>query len=185
MRQFLVFILPIFLLSADLVVSDVEYKSKINFESESYVLNGAGVREKFFIDLYTIGLYSKTKTTNATYHINPNENRLFRIVVVSSLITAEKFTTALDEGFEKTTDGNITDIKNEIEVLKKGFGTNFSAGDEFFIFMGKNAETKIYKSKDLKVSIPSNKTFQKALIQIWLGEKSVVGSLKNELLGKG
>lgn len=184
MRKLLVLFFTVFLISADVEVAGVNYSSEIIFQGESFKLNGAGSRERFFIDLYTIGLYSKKVTKVPSYHINGNENRLFRIVVTSSLITADRFTAALDDGFEKTTDGNITPITNEITTLKKGFGANFHSGDEFYIYLAKNGETKIYKSFDLKVSIPANKIFQKALIKIWLGEYALVGSLKDDLLGK-
>lgn len=174
----------IFFTSADVEVSDVNYKDSLVFNQENFVLNGVGVRDKFIFDLYTIGLYVKKKSTSESSFLNTNDNRFVRIVVVSSLITADRFGKGMNDGFEKSTGGNLEPIKNEIALLKKGFGTDFNINDEFFVFFGGNGETKIYKGKDHKMTIPKSKAFQKALLGMWIGENPVVGDLKDELLGK-
>lgn len=184
MKRF-VFLLVVLvtLTSADVEVSDVNYKSSVNFKNETYTLNGVGIREKYFIDLYTIGLYVKEKSSSGSDILKSDKNRFVRIVVVSGLITAPRFNKGMDEGFEKTTNGNVNSIKNQIALLKKGFGNDFNVGDEFIIFFGEEGETKIYKSGKLKVTIPANEVFQKALLGMWIGENPVVDDLKDELLG--
>ena len=63
MKRFFFGFFTLFLFtSADVEVSDVLYKSEVTFNNEKFVLNGAGIREKFFLDLYTVGLYLKTKS---------------------------------------------------------------------------------------------------------------------------
>ena len=174
----------VLLVSADVEVSDVNYKSNDNFLNEDYVLNGAGVRDKFIFDIYTIGLYVKEKSTSGSVILNSDANKYVRIVIVSRLVTAEKFSDGLDDGFEKSTQGNTAPIKKEIELVRKGFGADFEKGDEFIVFFSKSGETTIYKTGQKPYVVPSNnKIFQKALLGMWIGENPVLDDLKDELLG--
>jgi len=184
MRKIL-FILPLLfvLTSADVEVSDIEYKDRMSFLGKDYVLNGAGIRENFFLDIYKIGLYLDSKNSKHKAILNSEQDKFVRIVVVSSLVTADRFANGMDDGFKKSTGSNTKPIEKEIQQLKKGFGTDFNVGDEFVVFFGADGETKIYKENNLKITIPVNKTFQKALLGMWIGDNPVVGDLKEELLG--
>ena len=173
----------ILLVSADVEVSDVNYKSNEKFLDQDYVLNGVGIRDKWFLDLYTIGLYVKNKSTDGSVILDSDANKYVRIVIVSGLITADRFNKGLDDGFEKSTQGNTDPIKGEIAKVRKGFGTDFLIDDEFIVFFDKSGETTIYKSGKKTVIIPANKTFQKALLGMWIGEYPVLSGLKDELLG--
>ncbi|MBO72301.1 MAG: hypothetical protein CMD35_01670 [Flavobacteriales bacterium] len=169
--------------SADVEVSDIKYKSNEKFLGGEYVLNGAGVREKWFIDLYAIGLYVKEKSSDGSVILDSDANKFVRIVIVSSLITAEKFHKGLNDGFEKSTQGKTDSIKKEIALVRNGFGSDFAADDEFIVYFDKSGETKIYKSGKETVKVPANKDFQKALLGMWIGEYPVLDDLKDELLG--
>ena len=90
----------------------------------------------------------------------------------------------MDEGFKKSTGGNTEPIKEEIELVRKGFGADFEKGDEFIIFFGKSGETTIYKKGQKPYVVPSkNKVFQKALLGMWIGKDPILDDLKDELLG--
>lgn len=179
----MLFLVSFTLLSADIEVSDINYKSSLSFQNETFLLNGAGIREKFFIDLYTIGLYVKGKSTSGSSILNSNKNKFVKIVVVSGLITADRFNKGMDEGFEKSTNKNVAPIKSEIAQLKKGFGSDFNVGDEFDVYFAGTGETKIFKAGKLTITIKANKVFQKALLGMWIGSDPVVGDLKEDLLG--
>ena len=178
------FFVMILMVSADVEILDVDYKSKEKFLNENYVLNGAGIRDKFIFDIYTIGLYVKEKSTSGSTILNSDANKYVRIVIVSRLVTAERFSDGLDEGFEKSTGGNTEPIKEEIELVRKGFGADFEKGDEFIIFFDKSGETTIYKKGRKPYVVPSkNKVFQKALLGMWIGKDPILDDLKDELLG--
>ena len=184
MRSFLFFaFVPLSSFLLDIEVSNVNYKSKVDFEGKAYTLNGAGIREKFFLDIYTIGLYLNSKSFSGDSILNSRADKLLRIVVVSSFVTADKFNKGIDEGFKKSTNNNIDPIMNEIAELKKGFGDDFKVGDKFDVFFSETGETKIYKSDIISVTITANKIFQKALLAIWIGDEPVTENLKDELLG--
>ena len=53
--------------------------------------------------------------------------------IVSGLISSEKMIEAVDEGFEKSTQGNIEPFKNEIESVKSAFSEAIKEQDTFTI----------------------------------------------------
>ena len=115
MKKFIfAFFTLISLSSADIEVSNVNYQSNLSFKGEDYVLNGAGIRERFFLDLYTIGLYLKEKSNDGNFILNSENHKFIKITVVSSLITADRFNKGMDDGFKKSTNSNINPIKFEI-----------------------------------------------------------------------
>ena len=184
MKKLIILILAtVLLVSADVKVSDVNYKSNAKFLNEDYVLNGVGIRDKWFLDIYTIGLYVKDKSTDGAVILDSDANKYVRIVIVSGLITAERFNKGLDDGFEKSTQGNIGPIENEIALIREGFGADFKVDDEFIVYFDKSGETRIYKDGKLTVSVSPNKFFQKALLGMWIGKYPVLSGLKDELLG--
>ncbi|MBT8406273.1 MAG: chalcone isomerase family protein [Deltaproteobacteria bacterium] len=79
------------------------------------MLNGAGVREKFFIDLYVGGLYLKEKNQDAKAIMDADEHMAIRLHIISSRITSKKMEKATRKGFKNATGGNIEAIKVQIE----------------------------------------------------------------------
>jgi hypothetical protein len=55
------------------VISGVTFFSDMYLGGEKLTINGGGLREKYFIDLYVAALYIKTKTKEASTIINNDE----------------------------------------------------------------------------------------------------------------
>ena len=78
-------------------IEDVEFSSVQEINGEQTVLNGGGLREKYgFMDLYVGGLYLNKKSSDADKIIMADENMGIRIVIVSGLVTRERFIEALE-----------------------------------------------------------------------------------------
>ena len=90
----LLFIIGLSLLStpgnAQSEISGVTPAKSINISGESIQFNGAGLREKFFLDLYVGSLYLSNKTKDASTIINANETMAITLDIVSGLISSEK-----------------------------------------------------------------------------------------------
>jgi hypothetical protein len=69
----LIILLQLSVVNAQITISDVTMPKNVTIKGTTLSLNGAGLREKLWIDLYVAGLYIKTKTTNANTIINANE----------------------------------------------------------------------------------------------------------------
>ena len=99
-------------------VAGITIPTKVKFNDNTLVLNGAGIREKFWIDLYVGGLYTEKKTTDAAAIMNDDNAMSIKLHIISSLITTKKMIDAVDEGFEKSMNGKQSELKEEIEKFK-------------------------------------------------------------------
>ncbi len=147
------------------------------------VLNGAGIRSKFFFDLYAGGLYLKNKSSNALHIINLDEPMAIKLHIISSLITSEKMTDATLEGFENSTHEKMEPLKAQIDKFIAVFKDEIKDGDIYdFIYTPKEG-VEIYKNGKLSTNI-KGLAFKKALFGIWLCDKPAQESLKEKMLGK-
>ena len=163
-------------------ISGVEIQNERIFEGKSLQLKGAGVRDKFFMDLYVASLYTSKKYNNFSELVNANEPMLISLHIVSSMITSEKMENSTLEGFEKSTNGNTKNISEEIKNFIMVFKEPIKTDDVYDLLYLPNDGVKIYKNSSFRVSIPKLE-FKKALFGIWLGYRPAQESLKKELLG--
>ncbi len=91
------------------------------FQNHTLHLNGAGVREKLWIDLYAAGLYLDQKNNNAQQILNSDKPMALKLHIVSKLITSDKMVEAVTEGFENSTNGNTAPLQTEINKLLSVF----------------------------------------------------------------
>jgi hypothetical protein len=166
-----------------LEVAGVNMSDTIKAGGNDLVLNGAGVRTKFFIKAYVGGLYLKQKSSDAEKIMAADEPMAVRLIMTSGLVTSDKMESAVREGFENSTKGNIAPIKDKIEAFINVFKAKLNKGDvfEFANVPGKGVE--IYKNGSLASTI-QGLDFKKALFGIWLCDKPAQADLKNKMLGK-
>ena len=149
---------------------------------DKLVLNGGGVRDKYWMDMYVGALYLTAKSKNAADIISANTSMTIRMCIVSGLITSDKMMSAVREGFEKSTGGKQAAFKDKIDQFQKGFSDPIKKGDVFDIVY--TSETiSIYKNSTLKVEIPGF-DFKKAVFGIWIGEEPADSDLKEGMLGE-
>ena len=94
---------------------DAVFPMKITIDSQELTLNGTGMREMFFIDLYAGALYLNKKNNNPKAIANALETMNIKIKVVSSLVTQEKMKDGINEGFEKACNGNKEQFRKKID----------------------------------------------------------------------
>ncbi|MBN2282254.1 MAG: chalcone isomerase family protein [Deltaproteobacteria bacterium] len=146
------------------------------------LLNGAGVRTKFFMDLYVGGLFLQEKSSDAEVIINADEPMAIRLHIISSMITSERMEEATREGFENATDGNTAPIQTEIENFISVFKEKINVNDVYDLVYAPGSGVEAYKNETLIATIPGLE-FKKALFGIWLCDKPAQKSLKKEMLG--
>lgn len=162
-------------------VGGVTLPATQNFQDHSLHLNGAGVRSKFWIDLYAAGLYLDKKSKNAKEIVNADKPMAIKIHVVSKLITSDKMISAVTEGFEKSTNGNTAPIQKEINELLSFFREDIQKNDVFDLVYLPNKGVVAYKNGTER-GVVKGKEFKKALFGIWLSERSADDGLKSDLL---
>lgn len=169
-------------MNAQKTVSGVKVDGKLSLEGKDLMLNGAGLREKMWIDLYVGSLYVTKKSTNAQELMDSKDAAAIKLDIVSGMITSEKMISAVNEGFENATNKNTAPLKAKIDKFKGFFKEKINKGDVFIIIYDGN-EVNVYKNGTKKGSIDGH-DFKKALFGIWLGKKPADDDLKEGMLGK-
>ncbi|HQQ95547.1 MAG TPA: chalcone isomerase family protein [Bacteroidia bacterium] len=168
-------------LSAQLKVSGINVPLVFNSGENALILNGAGVRVKYFMDMYVGALYLKNKSGDAARIMEADEAMCMQLQIVSGLITSEKMNEAVDEGFKKSTGGNTNSLQARINQFKAVFNEKITKGDVYQMVYQKNKGTQIYKNGKLSCTIPGL-DFKTALFGIWLCRQPADSGLKQKLL---
>ena len=147
------------------------------------ILNGAGVRTKFFMKLYVGGLYLEQKRSEPKYLIETDEPMAIRLHIISSLITSEKMEKVTREGFVKSTGGKIAPIEAQIETFISVFRDKINKNDVYDLIYIPGKGTEVHKNEKF-YSLTEGLPFKQALFGIWLCENPAQKSLKKEMLGK-
>lgn len=149
--------------------------------SDTLVLNGAGIRSKFFVKAYVGGLYLKNKGGDANAIVNADEPMALRINIISKYISSDMMEEATREGFQNSTNGNTAPFKDKIDMFVSVFSNNIRNKDVYDIVYIPVEGIKVYKNKELKTTT-KDLEFKKALFGIWLGNNPADRSLKNGML---
>jgi len=72
-------------------ISGVKFPLTEKIGKNELVLNGGGLREKYWMDLYVAALYLEAKTTDACKVIYGTEEMAIHIKIISSSVTRERF----------------------------------------------------------------------------------------------
>ncbi|WNJ21596.1 chalcone isomerase family protein [Pontibacter sp. G13] len=162
-------------------VSSVELNETESFDGNSLQLNGAGVRSKYFMDLYVGALYLTEKSSSSGEIIKSTQPQAIRLHIISSLITSEKMISSTEEGFENATGDNTAPISAEIKQFIDAFSAPIEKGD-IFDMVNTADGVKVYKNAKLLTTV-KGAAFKEALFGIWLGADPAQSSLKRGMLG--
>lgn len=152
--------------------------------TEYLKMNGGGIREKMFLDLYVGVLYLQEKTTDANAIINADQPMAVKIKIISGMVDNENFEEAIREGFDNSTNNNIAPIKDRMEkMIKEGFKDDIETNDVYDLVYQPNIGCILYRNNVSLVTV-KGLDFKKALFGIWLGNVPADEGLKKKMLGK-
>lgn len=154
-----------------------------NYGGKMMKLNGVGIRKKLFIKLYVGSLYLSEKSSDAKKIIADDSAMAIRLLIKSSLISADKMKKVTLEGFEKATNGNISPIKPQIDRFLQTFDKGVGPGDKYELINMPGSGIHVVRN-GVKVTIIRSAAFKQALFGVWLSNNPVQQSLKRKMLGK-
>ena len=167
-------------------IAGVEIPSMVQPDgmTEPLVLNGAGIRSKFFFKIYVAALYLPTRSTESEAILSKDVPNRITMHFVYSEIDRKKLTDGWSEGFKENTDQNqMAEIEDRLQVFNAMFDT-LREGDEVVFDYRPGAGTQVTIKGEAKGSIPGY-DFNQALLRVWLGPEPVTSDLKRALLGGG
>jgi hypothetical protein len=150
---------------------------------KTLVLNGAGIREKFFMDIYIGALYLESKTTEVKTILNDTGTASVLMHFLYSEVGKDKLTAGWTEGFEKNLSRTtLQAIEERITMFNNLFQT-VHEGDVIRLDYLPDSGTQVRINGELRGTVEGNDFFR-ALLSIWLGEKPVTKALRKSMLGK-
>lgn len=158
---------------------------KLSYLDSELILNGSGIRNKFFMDVYVCGLYLPEKNKNAEEIIHSDGPVAVRLHIISQLITRKNMERVIREGFIRSTDAKTDNIQSQIDELMLNFRkTRVSVDDTYDMWYIPGKGLQGYKNeKPWGPIIVCGPEFRHALIGIWLSDDPIDPNLKNKMLG--
>lgn len=164
-------------------VGGVTLDESMVHEDTSLVLNGAGLRKKLFFKLYVGSLYVEDAMAGgeAATLVEADAPMLIQLNILSELLTRDKMVSALNEGFNKSTGGNVAPIQEQIDVMIDAFDQPILPGDTYVIAYHPDTGTSLLRAGETMATVPGL-PFKQALFGIWLSESPAQASLKKAML---
>ncbi len=161
---------------------DLKIPDDLNFAEQPLVLNGAGMRTKFFHDIYVAVLYLPEPSSDAEAIIAADAPLNIRIYIVSDLITGERFAESAMDGFVRSTHGNLEPIRSEVDAMIATFRNALKNGDVFDLVYLPEEGVRIYRNGEQLELVPGL-AFKQAMTGIWLSDDPVQTRLRDKMLG--
>jgi hypothetical protein len=167
-------------------VAGVRYAPTAAVAGNTLQLNGAGIRHKFVIKVYTAGLYlgAKAATPEAVIAA-PGPKRLHVVMLrdidaneLGRLFTRGMQDNAPKEEFSKSIPGTLR-MADIFSAKKK-----LVAGDNFSVDWAPGVGTTVLVNGKAQGEPVKEPEFFNALLRIWLGKQPADGALKEALLGR-
>ena len=146
------------------------------------LLNGGGVRKKFFMDIYIGALYLPEKTTDRQHILSDTGPARVRMHFLYSEVSREKIIGGWHDGLSANLPAReYTALQPRLEQFN-GLFRSVRRGDVISIDYIPDTGTGVRINDELRGVVPGNDFFR-ALLKIWLGDKPVSKSLRQGMLG--
>ena len=146
------------------------------------LLNGGGIRKKFFMDIYIGALYLPAKTGDAQAILSDTGPTSVRMHFLYKEVSKKKIVDGWDDGLSANlSPEEYTALQPQLHQFNSLFRT-VQRGDVISIDYHPDTGTEVRINNELRGTIPGN-DFYRALLKIWLGNKPVSDSLKQGMLG--
>jgi hypothetical protein len=160
---------------------DVSVPDTVAVGGQSLVLNGMGLRTKFFFKIYVGALYLPTKA-NTTEAVLAQKGPDRILMHMTYAVSKDQFADAWNEGFHDNNPNMTQTVQSSLVQFLAFFGSS-KKGDVITLDYIPGQGTQISWNGEFKGNIPGE-DFHKALLNVFLGPKPPSKDLKEGLLGK-
>jgi hypothetical protein len=172
--------------ASDKKVAGVAFEEQVRVGETPMLLNGAGVRSKFFIKAYVIGLYLPHKSASAEAAIGQAGPKRVRLVGLRD-VNVSMFLSGLHSGLEKNlAHADLAALQPRLDQFNatlKAIG-EIPEGAPFTIDLTADNLTRLAVKGNAVGQDIAGADFYQALLRVWLGEKPAQEDLKAALLGQ-
>jgi len=184
MRRALLFLAFLSLPAVAAEVAGVPVDDRAKLEGGELVLNGAGLRTKYFLSIYVAGLYlTEKKATPADILAMPGPKRITMRLMRN--VSAKQLTDALEVGIQANTTAvereALADRLSELAATMNAI-KSAKEGDLIALDWLPGTGTRIVLNGEPRGKIIAGEDFYRALLRIWLGDEPAQENLKKALL---
>lgn len=164
-------------------VNGVTLPETLEVDNTNLTLNGAGVRNKYFMKVYVAGLYVPQQSADAATIMNADEVQAMRVEITSSMITRNRFQETVQDGLKQSAGDEYPKYEHMLDELWADKNLDVDKGDVFEYRYVPGEGTRFLRN-GTSLKVVEGLDFKRVLFGIYLGENPVQDSLKAELLGR-
>jgi hypothetical protein len=162
-------------------VAGVNVPDKADAEGTALVLNGAGLRTKFFIKVYVGALYLPAKESNATKVLGADAAREARFFFLYS-VSKDQMCDAWSEGLEQNTPNASAQVAKDFKTLCTWM-EDIPKGNQMALVYVPGKGTTLTVNGKVKGVLPGKPTSD-AILGTWIGPDPAPGAdFKSAVLG--
>lgn len=168
-------------LSAAGELSGVSMPDSVTVDGKELGLNGMGLREKMWIDVYVAGFYLEDKSGDAQKILDSEQAKLIRMHFLYKKVAAKKLVGAWNDGIKNNVGSQMSELKSGLDQLNSWM-VDLVKGDEMVLtsIPGKGLSVEV---KGDQKGVIEDEAFSKAFWAIFIGENPPTDKLKQGLLG--
>ncbi len=176
------------LATAEAQVKEIEgfrFDSTLRLGGADLVLNGVGVRRRFFVPVYVAALYVPARSSDAETLLSQRGPRRMSMKFVRE-VEAELFMTSLDVGMRKHyTPEQLAGWKDQWQTLTRVISTMVLArrADNVTWDYTPDEGARVMQNSVARVPSMRGEDFYNAVLRVWLGPQPADADLKKGLLG--
>ncbi len=167
-------------------LSGVRYPASVQLGGSNLQLNGAGIRYRFVVKVYTAGLYMQGKATTPEQALAAPGPKRIQVHMLRE-IDANELGRLLTRGMQDNAPrGEFSKFIPGMLKLAELFSARkrLRAGEHFSVDFVPGRGTQVLVNGKPESELITEPEFFNALLRIWLGEKPADDALKDALLGK-
>jgi len=149
---------------------------------KTLILNGAGLRTRFFFKVYVIGLYLERPATDAGAVLGADSVRRAELQTLRAL-SGPEIASAIGSAFEQNAGDAATGLKDRLERFESMFPAIEAGYTLALTYLPGRGTSVVAKGKE--VGVVEGKDFADVLFSVWIGAKPVDPALREALLAGG
>ncbi len=152
-------------------------------QGHGLVLNGAGIRKKFFVKVYIGSLYLSSKANDVQSVLEMEGAKTVTMHFLHSKVSKEKIVEGWTSGFSKNlSTAEFDSLHPRLEQFNGLFQT-VQRGDRIRLDYIPAQGTEVRVNEEHRGTIPGQDFFR-ALLKVWLGPHPADRDLKDAMLGR-
>jgi hypothetical protein len=162
-------------------ISGISLPEAVSVNGRELSLNGTGIGKKLLFEVYVIGLYLETRTSNAAAAIKAEEGKRIVLTMLRD-VSRETFVQAVEKCMLRNSAPVMPTLRFRLDVLEQALPSLKKGEVVDFTYLPGSGTTM--RGQGQEMAIPG-KDFADALFSAWLGPKPDSPALQRSLLVGG